>query len=293
MKMPRRDLDLAAVLHQLDPGLGQAWIEELGEGWDNVAYAVRRPVGDDLLLRISKFADPEERARTLHTDVALLDFVAAHATLATNRVLAADPQTGALLLTPVPGRSADLLSPADPARAARELGVFLARLHTAEPPPGLVEPGRDLGLWRREAASAWGEARALCAEDVQREVDSFLAAPLPPRPERMVFCHNDLGDEHVIVDPASGQISGVIDWSDAVHDDPARDFALLLFDFGDAFFEGAWAAYGGTDEQLPVRARWYGARAGILGVCDRARRGDPGLTASLARLRSVLARPAT
>lgn len=37
MKMPRRDLDLAAVLHQLDPGLGQAWIEELGEGWDNVA----------------------------------------------------------------------------------------------------------------------------------------------------------------------------------------------------------------------------------------------------------------
>lgn len=85
MKLPRRnDIEPHETLGRLAPSLAGAELTELGEGWDNVAYTVvgSRPPG--LVLRISKFADPAERAATVAKDAALLDFVAVHASLAVN-----------------------------------------------------------------------------------------------------------------------------------------------------------------------------------------------------------------
>lgn len=39
--------------------------------------------------------------------------------------------------------------------------------------------------------------------------------------------HNDLWAEHILVDPRSGSVSGIIDWGDAVISDPAVDFASV------------------------------------------------------------------
>ena len=47
-----------------------------------------------------------------------------------------------------------------------------------------------------------------------------------------VFSHNDLGIEHVLVDPDTGAVTGIIDWTDAAIVDPAYDFGLIFRDLG-------------------------------------------------------------
>jgi aminoglycoside phosphotransferase (APT) family kinase protein len=78
------------------------------------------------------------------------------------------------------------------------------------------------------------------------------------------FSHNDLGIEHILVVPATGAITGVIDWSDAALTDPARDFGLLYRDLGPAALAAALTSYRAHDTAaLGKRAAFY-ARCGLL-----------------------------
>ena len=73
----------------------------------------------------------------------------------------------------------------------------------------------------------------------RRAVEAFLAAPPPHDGYTPVFSHNDLGIEHVLVDPVAWTVTGIIDWSDAAIVDPAHDFGLVYRDLGPAAFRVA------------------------------------------------------
>ena len=75
----------------------------------------------------------------------------------------------------------------------------------------------------------------------------------------LVFSHNDLCIEHVLVAPGTDKPTGIIDWSDAALCDPARDFGLILRDLGPAAFDAALPA----GESLRDRAQFY-ARCSLL-----------------------------
>ncbi len=85
----------------------------------------------------------------------MLEFVGAHSSLTTNHVLAFDPGAGALLLTQVPGVPANLVAVTDPVSLGGTLGVFLRRLHAAEPPAGLVESGSQALRLRERTTAAF------------------------------------------------------------------------------------------------------------------------------------------
>ncbi|MGN6332320.1 MAG: phosphotransferase [Motilibacteraceae bacterium] len=80
-------------------------------------------------------------------------------------------------------------------------------------------------------------------------------------PERLVLCHGDVGPPHLLVDPARGVLSGVIDWTDARLGDPALDLAGVLAGCG----EPAYAL---------VRDLYLDAVRGGWGSAHVARRGD-------------------
>ncbi|CCI52841.1 phosphotransferase family protein [Nostocoides jenkinsii] len=294
MKLPRRtDFDLDAVLAELDPNLDGARLSELGEGWDNIAYAVHPPSGgQQLLLRVSKFAEDTERFDTTTKDADLLRFVARRSPLVTNTVRAVDPHAGMLLLTMVPGIGAGTAPIRDRPALAESLGTLLARLHRSRVPNGLVDAATPAESWRVSTATAFARVTDRFGDADRCLIESFLTGPAPDRPRHTVFCHNDLGAEHLIVDPESGALSGVIDWSDAVHDDPARDFALVWADLGWEIVEGALAAYvrrgGVVDPGLVARARWFAAHSLAATLADEAARNDPALAGSLVRFRRVL-----
>ena len=58
-----------------------------------------------------------------------------------------------------------------------------------------------------------------------------------------VLIHRDLGIEHVLHDPATSALTGVIDWGDVSIGDPAQDFVGFYRSLGRSFAEQVLASY--------------------------------------------------
>lgn len=289
MRLPTRHVDVAAVLGRLLPDAPPPVL--LGEGWDNVVYAV----GDAHVLRVAKEPDPARRVLVARKDAAILALAERHSSLAVPEVLAVDETEGAILHTRVPGRPMSELPPASPKAAAETLGAFLTRLHTvpAVEAAGVVTPFEPLQQWNAaNIVAALPRIAEVLDAPLLARVEAFLDDPLPDTPRPMAFCHSDLGDEHIMVDEISRTVCGVIDWSDAILGDPARDLALLLLDLGRDFERSVLAAYHAPrDTGLEARMRWYAAAAGIHGLSDRVVHDGPGhagVAQSSERLRALL-----
>jgi aminoglycoside 2''-phosphotransferase len=74
--------------------------------------------------------------------------------------------------------------------------------------------------------------------------ENFLFKPL--------LIHGDLGVEHVLVDPTSDRLAGVIDWGDARVGDPALDFTGLLASCGAKFVSQVLESYA-----VPLDGRFW------------------------------------
>jgi aminoglycoside phosphotransferase (APT) family kinase protein len=248
----------------LTPELDLGLITPLGYGVDHVAFEA-----DDLVIRCSRVADPDSLIR----DVAVLAAVAEYTTLPIPHPVLIRPEQGVLVYEKIPGGPA-AAGERLPEPFAETIGAFLARLHTAP-----VAELRDLAGDDADPPQTWlADARTLfaeCREQIPkpRRIEAFLAEPTPPPcPEaELVFSHNDLGAEHVLVDDE--RVTGVIDWSDAAITDPAYDLGLLLRDTGPQVFEAILAAYGRTDDALAARALFYARCAAIEDLAYGLRSG--------------------
>ena len=277
------------LLATLAPGRSDP-VRPLGEGWDNVVWAV----GDDLVLRVVKDPDPAVKRETVERDVALLGFADRHSTLLPPRVLAADPEAGALLTTRVPGVAAAEAGHVDAPALADDLAGFLSALHAVDAASAaeVVRPDPDSAeTWLEQVGEEYAAVADRVAADLRGPVEAFLAAGPPPPAEHLVFCHNDVRDDHLMVDPASGRVTGLIDWGDAVLGDPALDLATVLTDFGPAVLDRVLAGYHRPREAgLGDRIRWVARRRMVEDLAWRIRTGDAaGEGRTAATLRPLLA----
>jgi aminoglycoside phosphotransferase (APT) family kinase protein len=258
--------DVRVLVARHLPGYEVASISRLGEGLDNVAFEVN----GELIVRLSKEADPAGRAEATRREAELLGVVAELSTLPVPEVAFVDAAAGVLGYRKLAGRPLLEAPVARPERLAAPLGEFVSGLHRAplERVAGLVpvddEPPT---VWLSDAQAAYREVAGQLPADAQRLVERFLAEappPEPPEPPDRVFCHNDLGAEHILVDQESSTITGVIDWTDAAVGDPAADLALICRDLGPDVFELTLAHYDGQwDAAARERARFY-ARCALL-----------------------------
>lgn len=233
-------------------------VRPLGAGLDHAAYAV----DDELVVRVRR--DGGDVAR----EARLLEELADALPLPVPRPVLTDPGRGVLAYRRLQGRPALGLPGARDHAAAigATLGRFVSLLHTLPSAAALLEvDDAPLGEWLEEARSLYPDVSGLLPEGRRDAVEAFLAArPPDPYDGEPVPAHNDLGTEHVLVDPATWQVTGIIDWSDAALTDPARDLALLYRDLGPDALRAAAAAYRpGVDRALLDRARFY-ARCGAL-----------------------------
>lgn len=260
--------DVRDVLAVHLPGHRIGAVVELGAGLENVAYEV----DGALVVRFSREPDPVRRAALVEHEARLLAAVARVCPLPVPDPVFAAPELGCLAYGKLPGVPLSELP--RPGRVehgtsiAATLGDLLAVLH-AEPVErwsGLVgvddQPPAD---WLREAA----ELHEAVAEQVppahRRAVAEFLDAPPPERGDELVFSHNDLGIEHVLVDPAGWTVTGVIDWSDAALVDPAYDFGLLHRDLGPVALRAALDRYpAGTGVAALVERAVFYARCSVF-----------------------------
>jgi aminoglycoside 2''-phosphotransferase len=138
------------------------------------------------------------------------------------------------------------------ATQAAQLGEFVRALHAVP-----VEEARQHGALggsvasRREAyreffATVRSHMLPLFSAQEQATIVAFWSRHLED--DRCfaftpTLVHRDLIAEHVLCDPATGHLTGVIDWGDAGIDDPAVDFAGVQRQLGEEFVQQMLAVY--------------------------------------------------
>jgi aminoglycoside phosphotransferase (APT) family kinase protein len=280
------------------PDLAVTGVRYLSEGWDSAVFLVnerlivRFPKRPDVLAQLKReYRLLPELAPSLPVPVpAFSHFVQGCA--------AAPLGFAGYPLLPGEQLCALTLSAEQTARLAEQTGRFLAALHAFP-----VERARALGIeaqhpsggprpWHRFVEETLTALSHLLSASERRwlvrwfsvveDEGLFEFAP--------ALTHCDLGDEHLLVDRRTGDLTAVIDFGDAGIGDPAIDFTGLLRELGEAATRVALRAYGRADAAALLRRA---ARYGELSPLHELRFGvfvnDEGhIAAGLSRLRAEL-----
>jgi aminoglycoside phosphotransferase (APT) family kinase protein len=232
----------------------------VGEGTDHWAFAVN----GRFIARARKHVD-EHIASAVDREVALLEIIARLSPIPVPEVVAAERQTGIVVFRRLAGISLFESPPSDPLAFAEPLAEFVARIHAV--PDRAVEDLVERDEYALDAYLSDAREHMTCVAShltsSQRQcVEPFLASAPPPEPQRHVFCHNDLGAEHILASEDRSELTGVIDWSDAAIADLARDVGRLLRDLGLGVADAVLHRISG-DEHMLARAMFH-ARIALL-----------------------------
>lgn len=149
----------------------------------------------------------------------------------------------------VRGVGADRSAARDLAGLAADIGALLSRLHRID--PALIPP--TPAAWEDEP---WSELRAGLAAQASRVrpllepgtlslAEPYLSGtvPEPDQDGPRRFIHDDICPDHVIVDPSTGRLTGLIDFTDAMVGETVLDFVGLIGIAGYDFIDAVTAHY--------------------------------------------------
>lgn len=117
---------------------------------------------------------------------------------------------------------------------AKDLGRLLGKLHRIDPlripPTPTGWEGHSWELLRTELVAVADVARPRLSTALLIHAEKYLAgqmpAPIQDGPRR--FIHNDICPDHLIVDPNTGRLVGLIDFTDALIGDVVLDFVGII-----------------------------------------------------------------
>jgi aminoglycoside phosphotransferase (APT) family kinase protein len=248
---------VAELIASQFPDLADAPVRPFGHGWDHNLFTV----GSDWIFRFPKRAD---RVDWLVREIEINGLVAS---ALGSRTPVFDHIGTASASFPypfagyrrLPGVGADERPPGDAAGLAADIAGVLAALHRID--PGLIPP--TPAAWERESwanlrnelADQADAVRPLLDKDLLAQAEPYLTGSIPEPaqdgPRR--FIHNDICAEHLIVEPDSGRLVGLIDLTDSMVGEVVLDFVGLIAGVGgyDFIFQVA-AGY-----DLPLGASFW------------------------------------
>jgi aminoglycoside phosphotransferase (APT) family kinase protein len=249
--------------------VGGAEVVPLSGGYSGETFLVTG-AGEQAVLRL--YAKRPARAAV---DQALLERL--RGLLPVPRVLEAVTVPGGpgrppfLLLEALPGDRLDLVLPAADEPLRRRLaeavtGVLVLLATERMPRPGFftdasLDPapipagsGDQVGFLEAQLGAPWF-AGLTDAERAGLRAVARRAATATARPSRIALVHADFNPKNLLVDPATGGVTGVLDWEFAYAGAPLADVGNLLRFETDPVFAGAVAeAY--ADRAPDVPAGW-------------------------------------
>ena len=157
------------------------------------------------------------------------------------------------------------------------LGRFLTWLHAVplDVPEGLGVPRYPLELLLDEVGpEALDDFEFVASVAPDAPLDEWrgflIARPgtgSMPDPASSLL-HNDFAAEHLLVDPVSYDVAGVVDWSDAAIGHPVADFAGVFHWGGEEFLKAVLQSYAGAVD--PTFIAWARYLAACRGAGDVA-----------------------
>lgn len=248
--------DVRASIETQFPDVDTGTIQPLGSGWEFDVYLT----GDGWVFR---FPRREEYSSAFGRERSVLELVGpalAPSVLVPRVELWGQPCAsfrypfaGHRL---VPGLPADDLRVPESPHLAGQIGNVLGRLHGVPADEALAAgfvPEDDASdEWLEEAKRDSMHLHGICT-DVDDALDWLHRVVELPRAyagtRRAI--HNDICPDHLIVDPGSGDLVGLIDWTDAALADPVLDFVVLVAWRGWRFLREVLQAYPlGTDSDF-------------------------------------------
>jgi aminoglycoside phosphotransferase (APT) family kinase protein len=287
------------------PLIGEAVdVTREGAGWDHVAWRVDAADGSAWIVRAASLDEPGDTdVGDVRREVAVMQLARRHLGDLVADAVVLDDSTGCMAYRRVPGLplqdpiASGAIEADDLHRLAGQIGALVGTIAAIDPttasePIPIDAAGAD--EWLAELAPALDVIDTRLTSAERQAVERFMASPAPSAPsaDELVLAHNDLGGEHVLVDPATTTISGIIDWSDAAVADPAAEAGRLLRDLGADHLDAVIAGIAPSPDLEPgLRARaWWYARCLIVEDLAYAVRRRPDLVAvELASLRALFA----
>jgi hygromycin-B 7''-O-kinase len=215
--------DLAARLGLLGAGLRRY------PGGSRPVYAV----GDRRVLKLY----PTVSAPDGVTEARVLDYLNGRLPVATPELLAHGEYENGwryVLMSQLPGTELAAAWPAIPRphqdRVVSEAGQMLAALHGLDPEPldPILGPADWAGFLAGQRAAALERQRQVKLPDLWlSQIEDFLdSVPLTPGRERALL-HTEVIREHLVVNPGTWTLSGLLDFETAMTGDRAYEFAAV------------------------------------------------------------------
>jgi macrolide phosphotransferase len=273
----------AAAIWTRFPHVDCGRLTHLGSGWEFDAYLTR----DDWVFRFPRRAGyaalfgPERHVHRL---------VAQHlpSGVAVPRVgLVGEPTAGFPYVFAghrfIPGVGADAVEFRLLPVLAADVGAALGSIHAIPEDAARAagvrevdpdEPGRREWLDGRLRAAAGLRGLDTGVDEALQWAGSSVPDPGFEGPTRLI--HDDLSPEHLLVDPTTGRLTGILDWTDVALGDPARDFVTLVTSGGWDFAERALVSYPGeVDDGFRRRLSYMARLLSVLWLAEaHERNGD-------------------
>jgi aminoglycoside phosphotransferase (APT) family kinase protein len=254
----------AAVIRESMPALDVRELTRIGSGWEFDAYLTR----DGWVVRfprraeMSKLFEAERGVHRLVSGFLPTKIGIPHVELRGKPAagfpyeIAAHRYIPGIPIDEIDERFESIMSP--------EIGNALGALHSipdqAARDAGVAErePGRDESDdWFKHGLSVvtrFEDRDPIIDRAVEWASEASVLNVDFSGPLRLI--HQDLSPEHVLADPQTGQITGILDWTDAMLGDAARDFVFLVGWRGWPFAEEVLQHYPPVDEGFRDRLRF-------------------------------------
>lgn len=273
----------AAVIGACFPGVECRGLEYLGSGWEFHAYRTT----DGWVFRFPRTArdaelfEPERRVHHLVSQVLPTAIALPRAELVGDP--AAGFPYGIVGHRFIPGISADAVAADLLPTIAREIGMALGAIHSIS-----EGEARAAGVGEMDASDAgrqeWLDRRRAIASDL-RGIDPVIETAvnwidrvsprIAPYAGPLRFIHHDLSPEHLLVDGATGRLNGILDWTDAILGDAARDFVFLVTWRGWGFANDVLRSYpNAVDREFPKRLRFMARLLSVAWLAEAHEQGE-------------------
>ena len=261
------------IVRRLFPDIKNKQIQIFDDGWDFVVFVIEG-------RKAVRFPRRPDYAEKLPVEVSFLNHFSSQFPVSVpDFTLHRDEKTGLPYVTYdfIPGiqftkNISDTFSKKELRQTARQIGSFLDKLHSLS-----VDKAKKLGVRQVESLKTWRSK----FEKITTKVFPHISGPeqdwatsifqnffttVQKSPMPLTVIHSDIMPEHIIVNPQTHSLSGIIDFGDIEIGDPAYDFAFLA-KYGTDFLEWTYETYKQPkDIAFEIRRQFYLDRLAITNL---------------------------